>query len=298
MGSLLALVAAAAAAMTAAAAPPIAPANVSVVWHAPFFSGGGYCSEATTFVLGLAALGVPIGLEPHGDGFDQDYVAGLDDGTLASSASPWTRSGSPSDDRYAAGVADDAFVVVSVFKWEKRKGWDVLLRAWADAFARGDGAVLVLLTNAYHGGDDFEATLETFVVETLGEPAGLAALAEIVVLSKLPEADLPRLYRRADVVALPTRGEGWGRPHVEAMACGAAVAATAWSGPTAYLDESNGYPIRVAGLADPAERRALGAKARADMVARFSPAELAAQVNAHPSASRPCSTPGRRGGGP
>ena len=33
--------------------------------------------------------------------------------------------------------------------------------------------------------------------------------------------------------------------------------------------------------ADPAERRALGAKARADMVARFSPAELAAQVNAH-----------------
>ena len=83
MGS-LALVAAAAAAFTAAAAPPIAPANVSVVWHAPFFSGGGYCSEATTFVLGLAALGVPIGLEPHGDGFDQDYVAGLDDGTLAS----------------------------------------------------------------------------------------------------------------------------------------------------------------------------------------------------------------------
>ena len=403
---LLALLAAAAAAITATAAPPIAPANVSVVWHAPFFSGGGYCSEATTFVLGLAALGVPIGLEPHGDGFDQDYVAGLDDGTLASlraltaprrppprvavchsepgawhvldgpawqsSACPrrsrlgapytigrtmfetdrlpdgwperlnavdevWvptefhrdvfeaagvrnlhvvgepvdTLRFSPSDDRYALpGVADDAFVVVSVFKWEKRKGWDVLLRAWADAFSRGDGAVLVLLTNAYHSGDDFEAALEAFVVETLGEPAGLAALAEIVVLSKLPEADLPRLYRRADVVALPTRGEGWGRPHVEAMACGAAVAATAWSGPTAYLDESNGYPIRVAGMvavgdgpfashrwaepdaahlaailrrarADPAERRALGARARADMVARFSPAELAAQVNAH-----------------
>ncbi|KAH8064892.1 glycosyl transferase [Aureococcus anophagefferens] len=382
MGSLLALVAAAAAAMTAAAAPPIAPANVSVVWHAPFFSGGGYCSEATTFVLGLAALGVPIGLEPHGDGFDQDYVAGLDDGTLASlraltaprrppprvavchsepgawhvldgpawqsSACPrrsrlgapytigrtmfetdrlpdgwperlnavdevWAPAGverrarlfarmSPEDAKTSdpvargrrrarghapvrrpatatlPGVADDAFVVVSVFKWEKRKGWDVLLRAWADAFARGDGAVLVLLTNAYHGGDDFEATLETFVVETLGEPAGLAALAEIVVLSKLPEADLPRLYRRADVVALRAR-RGWGRPTPRHGL--RRRRATAWSGPTAYLDESNGYPIRVAGLADPAERRALGAKARADMVARFSPAELAAQVNAH-----------------
>ncbi|KAH8068121.1 glycosyl transferase [Aureococcus anophagefferens] len=401
MGSLLALVAAAAAAMTAAAAPPIAPANVSVVWHAPFFSGGGYCSEATTFVLGLAALGVPIGLEPHGDGFDQDYVAGLDDGTLASlraltaprrppprvavchsepargtpSTAPWQSSAcprrsrlgapytigrtmfetdrlpdgwperlnavdevptefhreifeaagvrnlqvvgepvdtlrfSPSDDRYALpGVADDAFVVVSVFKWEKRKGWDVLLRAWADAFSRGDGAVLVLLTNAYHGGDDFEATLETFVVETLGEPAGLAALAEIVVLSKLPEADLPRLYRRADVVALP-RGEGWGRPtsrpwpvappsrrrpgpgrrptSTSPTATRSASRASSPSAtglrepPVAEPDAAHLAAILRRAKADPAERRALGAKARADMVARFSPAELAAQVNAH-----------------
>ena len=111
-------------------------------------------------------------------------------------------------------------------------------------------------------------------------------------------------------MALPTRGEGWGRPHVEAMASGAAVAATAWSGPTAYLDETNGFPLRWSGpvlvgdgpfadhmwaepdaehLAeiferarnDPSLCAALGAKARKDMVTHWSPEVLAKQVVRH-----------------
>lgn len=28
---------------------------------------------------------------------------------------------------------------------------------------------------------------------------------------------MPRLYKAADAFVLPSRGEGWGRPHVEAM---------------------------------------------------------------------------------
>ena len=44
---------------------------------------------------------------------------------------------------------------------------------------------------------------------------------------------------------LPSRGEGWGRPHVEAMSMGLPLLATNWSGITAYLDHSVGYPIAV-----------------------------------------------------
>ena len=46
------------------------------------------------------------------------------------------------------------------------------------------------------------------------------------------------------------RGEGWGRPHVEAMAMAKPVIATNWSGPTAFLDESCGYPLRYDGLVE------------------------------------------------
>ena len=47
------------------------------------------------------------------------------------------------------------------------------------------------------------------------------------------------------MVAIPSFGEGWGRPHVEAMASGTPVIATNWSGPTAYMNPSNSLPIRV-----------------------------------------------------
>ncbi len=44
---------------------------------------------------------------------------------------------------------------------------------------------------------------------------------------------------------IPTRGEGWGRPQMEAMAMGLPVISTNWSGLTAFLNEETGFPISV-----------------------------------------------------
>ncbi len=54
-----------------------------------------------------------------------------------------------------------------------------------------------------------------------------------------------RFFRSGDAFVLPSRGEGWGRPHVESMAMGLPLISTNWSGITAYLDESVGYPIAI-----------------------------------------------------
>lgn len=40
-------------------------------------------------------------------------------------------------------------------------------------------------------------------------------------------------------------GEGWGRPHVEAMAMELPVIATNWSGPTEFMTEENSYPLPI-----------------------------------------------------
>ena len=56
---------------------PQAESVPSVIWYAPFFSGGGYCSEAISFVLGLYKLGVNIRIVQHGDSFNQKFVEGL-----------------------------------------------------------------------------------------------------------------------------------------------------------------------------------------------------------------------------
>jgi glycosyltransferase involved in cell wall biosynthesis len=56
---------------------------------------------------------------------------------------------------------------------------------------------------------------------------------------------MPKLYTMANVLVIPSHGEGWGRPHVEAMSCECPVIATAWSGPTEYLNSNNGFPLNI-----------------------------------------------------
>jgi glycosyltransferase involved in cell wall biosynthesis len=44
----------------------------------------------------------------------------------------------------------------------------------------------------------------------------------------LSEEDFMRVYRAADALVIPTHGEGWGRPQLEAMAMGLPVITTNW----------------------------------------------------------------------
>ena len=66
--------------------------------------------------------------------------------------------------------------------------------------------------------------------------------------SPISTVDMPRLYAGASAFVLPSRGEGWGRPHVEAMSMALPVISTYWSGPEEYLTEENGYPLHIDGL--------------------------------------------------
>jgi glycosyltransferase involved in cell wall biosynthesis len=108
-----------------------------------------------------------------------------------------------------------------------RKGIDVLLAAWARAFGRDDDVRLVVkdfgVETSYKGqtsGDDVRAL------------AARADVAPVTYLTEdLPAAELPALYRSADVVVLPYRAEGFCLPALEAMACGVPVIHTA-AGPT------------------------------------------------------------------
>ena len=68
---------------------------------------------------------------------------------------------------------------------------------------------------------------------------------KILLLTDLSQNSMPPLYSLSSALVIPSKGEGWGRPHMEAMSCGTPVIATNWSGPTAYLTARNGYPLPV-----------------------------------------------------
>src|ERR1019366_4544938 len=59
---------------------------------------------------------------------------------------------------------------------------------------------------------------------------------------------MPRLYASADCFVLPTRGEGFGLPAIEAGACGLPVITTNYSGQTDFLTNDNSYLLQIDGF--------------------------------------------------
>ena len=139
----------------------------------------------------------------------------------------------------------------------------------------------------------------------------MSELPEVVVLSQeMPLVDMPRLYKGADAFVLPSRGEGWGRPHIEAMAMGLPAIATNWSGNTEFMLPENSFLIPIDGLepvpegafkghlwaspsvkglqalmrgvfSDPGQARAVGAKGREHVIGKYSPESVGNIVLAH-----------------
>jgi phosphatidyl-myo-inositol dimannoside synthase len=95
--------------------------------------------------------------------------------------------------------------------------------------------------------------------------AELGLEAAVRFLGKVPAADLPDLYRAADLFALPSTGEGFGIVYLEALACGTPAIGLAIGGvPDALEGLPGGY------LVSP---EAFGAAFRAALAAPSPPAE-------------------------
>jgi len=82
-------------------------------------------------------------------------------------------------------AADTRFKFLSVFKWEARKGWDVLLRAYFEEFQQSDPVCLYIRTYAYHSNSNFEEMMADFARSKLGKevaanhPLGALTLCKV-----------------------------------------------------------------------------------------------------------------------
>lgn len=132
---------------------------------------------------------------------------------------------------------DGRFAFVSNFDFTDRKGWDVLLDAWALAFAPDDGVVLRLKTLAtYLGEDELRGRIDAYLNGRETAPIEL----DVRIIDV---ADMPSLYADADAYVLATRGEGWGRPFMEAMAMGLPTIGSRWSAHLAFMHDGNSWLV-------------------------------------------------------
>ena len=120
----------------------------------------------------------------------------------------------------------------------RRKGIDLLLEAYRDAFTSGDDVTLVVSTgsNPAYAHNTLDAVLLQFAqdsraphLEILGDP--------------IDDATLASLYRGCDAFVLPYRGEGFGMPILEAMACGKPVITTAQGPSRDYCPPDTAYLV-------------------------------------------------------
>lgn len=131
------------------------------------------------------------------------------------------------------------FTFLANFDFTDRKAWDALLDAWAAAFAPDDDVCLVLKCVSLHR----DTTPETIRARIDAHLAGRATAPIVVNTDVLSVADVPRLYAACDAYVLASRGEGWGRPYMEAMAMGLPTIASRWSGNLAFMDDTNSWLV-------------------------------------------------------
>lgn len=101
------------------------------------------------------------------------------------------------------------FVFVSVFGWNYRKGYDVLLRAYFDEFSEADNVSLLIVSRYQSNQSKFHKNRIKTDIEEIMKEFPNKDLPHVVRYSNItPETDMPKLYRACNCFVLPSRGEG------------------------------------------------------------------------------------------
>lgn len=127
--------------------------------------------------------------------------------------------------RESFGWTEKNFVIGSVGAnyGDDRKGYIILLKAFREFINKHPEARLYLHTQAF--GDD--CCPYSHVIDDLGlnRYVGFPDQQEYF-FDRISEEALPSIYSGFDVFCLPTKGEGFGLPVIEAQACGVPVVVT------------------------------------------------------------------------
>jgi len=120
-----------------------------------------------------------------------------------------------------------------------RKGVDLLLEAYKAAFDPGEDVSLILAMSGAAGAYQHNSLLPQ-VQRAANDPRFPHVQP---LLDSFDDATLASLYRGCDAFVLPYRGEGFGMPLLEAMACGKPVITTARGPSTDFCSDKTAYLV-------------------------------------------------------
>jgi glycosyltransferase involved in cell wall biosynthesis len=118
-------------------------------------------------------------------------------------------------------------------KWEIRKGHDVLVKAFEEAFTEDDDVELWMMCD-----NPFYPEEENFKWERLYRSSKLGEKVRIIPRQKTQE-DVYKIMSETDCGVFPARAEGWNLELLEMMSCGKHVIATNYSSHTEFCNDDN-----------------------------------------------------------
>ena len=133
---------------------------------------------------------------------------------------------------------DGVFRYLLTGKYERRKSITETIDAWAQVFGNDPTFELSIKTNHIMNHEENK--------QKITEHVRRLELTNVNVwYGNLPTSDMSLLYQRHQVFVLPTKGEGWGLPLIEAAAAGLPIITTMWSGNTEFLNTINSSVVPV-----------------------------------------------------
>ncbi len=133
---------------------------------------------------------------------------------------------------------EGAFTFLHVSSCFPRKGVDALLAAYAAAFRRTDRVRLVI-----KGFPNLHNTVAAQLARLRADDPEAPAIE--LIDTDLDEAALLGLYRDADAMVLPTRGEGFNLPAAEALAAGLPLIVTGHGGHMDFVGQAPPGAVRL-----------------------------------------------------
>ncbi len=128
-----------------------------------------------------------------------------------------------------------SFKFLHVSSGKKRKGVDVLLKAYFSSFTNQDDVTLIIKSSPGPDND-----IDRIIGELSSETS-----PEVIHINnpEVSEQDMKNLHHTASAEVYPSRSEGFGIPVLESMFYGKPVIATAYSGYLDFLNEDNGHLV-------------------------------------------------------
>jgi glycosyltransferase involved in cell wall biosynthesis len=137
---------------------------------------------------------------------------------------------------------NDAFKFLSIFQFSKKKGFDALLKAYLSEFSADDNVLLVVKTYLTPHDTPEHQQKVIQLVQTMKTAMRRKSYAPIHIIHGVSTSqEIDSLYKSTDCYVLPSRGEGWGVPHFDALGFGRPAIAVDGTGPSEFIRPFAGW---------------------------------------------------------